>query len=180
MTQSPYVKSQFARVPDDYYPTIDPRCVKALVKDIPGIWDVVDVCAPMGSGIVDEFLSHGITAGRIGDAFQTDVKARWIVTNPPYVRPLVDKIIARQIERIEAGEVFGLAVLVRSTFDHARSRTRLFRDNRYYAGQVKLLFRPWWNVEHTASPIHNYVWQVWKFSSSLSYPKDPFIHYEGE
>jgi len=159
---NPFVKSNYARVPNDYYPTIDPRCVDALLSCIDIKLKCADVCAPNGSGIVDRLIERGENAICIADAFCDFVPAFWIVTNPPYKRGMVDAIIQRQIERIEKQNLFGLVVLLRSTFDHAKSRACMFADNPFYYGQVKLLFRPWWSDDHKASPIHNYCWHIWK------------------
>lgn len=156
----PFVHSNFERRPDDHYPTIDKRCVYGLLEHFTPAGPCVDVCAPAGSGIVDTLRECGYQASGIGDAFAGDIAAEWIITNPPYSRPLVDRIITRQIERIEAGRVYGLAVLLRSGFDFAKSRQAMF-DHPNYAGQIKLRFRPWWTESRDKQPIHNYVWQVW-------------------
>lgn len=50
MTQSQFVKSNFDRIKDDNYQTIDPRCTQALVEtlstDIVGGMDIIDSCSP--------------------------------------------------------------------------------------------------------------------------------------
>lgn len=157
----PFVHSNFDRVPDDYYPTIDPRCIYAFLEHFQPAGLCVDICAPTGSGIVNALASAGYDACGMTDAFANEIKAQWIVTNPPYDRPLVDDIIRQQITRLETGQVGGLAVLLRSYFDHAKSRVDMFRDCPYYAGQIKLLFRPWWSDNRDKQPIHNFVWQIW-------------------
>ena len=161
---TPFIKSNYQRVPGDYYPTVDGRCISGLIEHFTESLKVgiVDVCAPDGSGIVDAFRRMGYEAQGWDDAF-LDTPSEfngWIVTNPPYTRPLVDRIIERQIERVTSGEVLGLAVLLRAGFDFAKSRAVLFEHLNYY-GQIKLRFRPWWSDEHTAQPIHNYAWHVW-------------------
>ena len=167
----PYVHSNYERVAEDYYPTIDKRCVYGLLEYI-GVDNCVDVCSPNGSGIVDTLKECGKTAYGIADAFVDKVNAEWIITNPPYKRVLVDKIINRCIRRIKDGEVFGVAVLLRSNFDYAKSRWDMFAGNEYYYGQIKLLFRPWWSVEHKKQPIHNFCWHIWV--NELCYP---VVHY---
>lgn len=159
--REPFVHSNFDRIPDDYYPTIDPRCVYAFLEHFQPKGLCVDICAPSGSGIVNILKESCYDARGLSDAFEDDIKAEWIITNPPYDRPLVDNIIKRQIGRIEAGQVSGFAALLRSYFDHAKNRTDIFRDCPYYAGQIKLLFRPWWSDNRQKQPIHNFVWQIW-------------------
>lgn len=157
----PFVHSGYERRPDDAYHTIDERCVFGFLQHFQPIGLCIDVCAPDGSGIVDTLIGCGYNTVCGADAFEGNIKAQWIITNPPYTRPLVDQIITRQIERVECGDVYGLAVLLRSNFDFAKSRTWMF-DHRLYVGQIKLRFRPWWSENRKAQPIHNYVWQLWR------------------
>jgi hypothetical protein len=161
----PYVHSGYERVKGDYYPTIDRRCVRGFLQHFQPRGLCADVCAPEGSGIVDALQELGYKAVGLPDAFAPEVKADWIVTNPPYDRRVVDGILERQIKRVVDGEVLGLAVLLRSNFDFAKSRAWMF-DHPYYYGQIKLRFRPWWSEERTAQPIHNYVWHVWRWNEA--------------
>lgn len=155
----PYVHSNYERIADDNYQTIDTRCVHGLVESIGISGDIVDCCSPSGSGIVKELNNLLYSARCIGDAF-SDFRCDWIASNPPYKKGVVDNIIKRQIERIEKNDVVGVAMLLRTNFDHAKSRNVLFEHPLYW-GQIKLRFRPYWTEERTASPIHNYVWHVW-------------------
>lgn len=157
----PYVHSNYPRIPGDDYKTIDKRCIYGLLEhfSISGI--CLDVCSPGGSGIVLALKEQGISARGTNDAFEESIKADWIVTNPPYTRGLVDKIIWRQIGRVIKKEVHVFACLLRSNFDFAVSRTDMFMNCPYYLGQIKLLFRPWWSDDRKAQPIHNYVWHIW-------------------
>lgn len=156
----PYVHSGYDRIAADNYQTIDARCVEALMATWPIAGKIVDVCSPMGSGIVEHMNDMGgVIASGAEDAF-APVDADWIITNPPYDRRLVDKIVSAQVERVRRGEVQGFATLMRSNWDYAKGRASLF-DNRLYAGETKMRFRPWWSEDKTASPIHNFSWHVW-------------------
>jgi hypothetical protein len=182
--QSAFVKSKFARRENDHYPTIDTRAVDAWVKFFGDMnttyknMHIVDVCADQGSAIVDYLKELGYGAWGVPDAFQNRlyehplIKPDWIVTNTPYERPLVEKIIERQIERVEAGEVKGAAFLLRSTFDHAASRFPLF-SSKLYTGQIKIMARLWWTEIREVSPIHNYSWFVFAGRSAFA----PVVHY---
>ena len=167
----PYVHSNYERIKDDDYKTIDPRCVQALMKTYP-VWGyVIDCCAPTGSGIVDNLLEYGVRAVGKDDAFAPVYFPDWIVTNPPYTRELVDEIVWHQIRRLENKEVLhGVAVLVRNNWDFAKKRYELFTHD-YYAGQVHMMFRPWWSKEQKAEPIHNFVWHIWKVSEFKRTPE---------
>jgi hypothetical protein len=157
----PYVHSNFDRIEGDYYPTIDKRCVYGFLEHFNPTGLCVDPCAPSGSGIVDTLQECDYKAERLPDAFM-DFTADWVVINPPYDRKIVDGIIHRQIQRVADGTVNGVACLLRANFDFAKSRKSMFRDNPFYRGQIKLLFRPWWSESRDAQPIHNYVWQIWQ------------------
>lgn len=163
----PYVHSNFERRENDHYPTIDPRCVDGLVHYIGIAGDIVDCCAPSGSGIVDSLTKMEYSARCIPDAF-SDFCCDWIVSNPPYKKGMVDKIIEKQISRIESKETFGVAMLLRTNFDHAKTRKHLFEHPNYY-GQIKLCFRPYWTEDRKHSPIHNFVWHIWS-SVTLNNP----------
>lgn len=170
----PFVQSGYERIENDHYPTIDKRCIYGLLEIIVPTGPCVDVCAPGGSGIVDTLTKCGYDVFGIPDAFtKNKLEAEWIVTNPPYKRPLVDNIINRQIERVEDLEVHGLAVLLRTAFDHAKTRTAMFK-HKSYAGQIKLLFRPlWFSGRKRREPMHHFVWHIWSVNS----PTGPQVHY---
>lgn len=157
------MKSEFERIEDDNYQTIDDRCIKALVarSAFYPSQSYVDCCSPNGSGIVKSLQSMGFSARGAPDAFDNEIICDWIVSNPPYKRSIVDKIIYRQLQRIEDSQVDAVAMLLRTGFDHAKTRLPMFGENRYYCGQIKMLFRPKWFEDGDKTPIHNYVWHVW-------------------
>lgn len=184
--QSPYMNSNFARVEDDFYKTIDTRCVDGLLHFVKNITAAVDICAPSGSGIVERLVERGCPAWGVGDAFCDSKDLRyhvgqidactpdWIVTNTPYKLSEVDRIILRQIERVKNREITGAAFLLRTGFDHAAKRDFMF-SNPLYMGQIKLCFRPWWNTSRDKSPFHSYAWQIFRYDGRLF---DPIVlHY---
>lgn len=171
----PYVHSNYERIADDNYQTVDSRCVRALVEtiDIPTYMFTVDCCSPNGSGIVDTLNELRYLAFGTPDAFG-DFDANWIVSNPPYKRGLVDRVINAQIDRI--GDVEGVAMLLRNNFDFAKSRYAMFTSP-YYYGQIHMMFRPIW-IEPVPGakkiePIHNFVWHIWRLGAG----KEPVVKY---
>ena len=157
---NPYVNSNYPRIPDDYYPTIDPRCVWGFLEHFQPTGLVIDPCAPQGSGILDTLSECGYRTLARADAFAGPWFCNWIVCNPPYERGLVDRVIQRQIERVSY-EVDGVAMLLRSNFAYAPVHDPLF-ENPYYYGEIKLLFRPWWVADRKKQPIHNFSWHIWR------------------
>lgn len=168
----PYVQSNYDRIEDDNYQTIDPRCIRALVDTIyiSRQARIVDCCSPNGSGIVNELQNLEYIAYGVDDAFGY-IDATWIVSNPPYKKGLVDRIINAQIDRI--GEVEGVCMLLRNNFDFAKSRWNMFAANPFYYGQIHMLFRPKWFTDDKASPIHNFVWHIWKLGAGTK----PVVEY---
>jgi hypothetical protein len=160
LMNKPYVHSNYERIKNDDYQTIDKRCVQALLDCVIINGHVVDCCASHGSGIVNELAKLGVNVDGVNNAFSY-YSANWIVTNPPYTRGLVDEILWHQIRRIETGTITGFATLMRSNFDFAKTRWDMF-NNTHYAGQVKMMFRPWRSEDKKFSPIHNFVWHIWR------------------
>lgn len=155
----PYVHSNYPRIADDNYQTVDKRCVKALVETIKLDVMVADCCSKNGSGIVRFLRDMGHHCHEMTDAFES-TKAQWIVSNPPYDRKVVDTIIWAQLARLSSG-VDGVAMLLRNNFDFAKTRYEMFTHPLYW-GQIHMMFRPWWSAEKKHQPIHNYVWHIWK------------------
>lgn len=166
----PYVHSNYERRADDHYPTIDGRCVQALVDTWPISGRIVDCCAPQGSGIVDELRRLGYDAHAAPEVVGT-AAVDWIVTNPPYKRGLVDEIATTIVDRVRRGRTGGAALLMRANWDLAACRAELFADP-LYRGQTRLRFRPWWSEDRKAQPIHSYVFHVWHPGSG-----EPVIRY---
>jgi hypothetical protein len=166
----PYVHSGYERRADDHYPTIDGRCVQALVETWPISGFVEDCCAPRGSGIVDWLRKHG-TLATCRASIEDCIHVSWVVTNPPYMRSVVDKIVTRAVEKVGRRWIGGAAFLMRANWDLAACRAPLFADP-LYRGQTRMRFRPWWSEDRKAQPIHNYVWHVWAAGNG-----EPVIRY---
>lgn len=175
--QSPYVKSNYPRIPGDYYRTVDTRATDGLAhhflnKEI----RIVDPCSPNGSSIVDHLQARGYRAAGTPDAFASRLmyaprlRADYVVTNPPFSRPLVDQILRHLIDRVARGELSGVAALMRTNFDHAKTRADMFEKCPHYYGQIKLRFRLWWSDERKEEPIHSYVWHIWHWGRA-SFPR---------
>lgn len=160
MTQSVFVSSGYERLENDDYQTIDPRCIQALLESWEIDGDIVDCCSLHGSKIVNELIRHGRKARGIDDAL-SDFSCDWIVTNPPYSRPLVDDIMNNCVSKLRNGEVRGVAALMRANWDFAKSRANLFQAP-WYNAEIKMRFRPWWTKNRDASPVHNFVWHIWE------------------
>lgn len=154
--------SGYARVAFDQYET--PEWVtEALLPHLSrfSVWE--PAC---GSGKMARVLDR---AGRIvtktdiqtGDDFLScarPVCAGSIVTNPPY--SLATQFIERALQITErfSGEV---AMLLRTDFDHAKSRRHLFADHPAFSKKLVLTKRIQWFEESKSSPSFNHAWFIW-------------------
>lgn len=90
-----------------------------------------------------------------------------IITNPPY--ELATEFCERALTLTEPDGGM-VAMLLRTDFDHAKSRTHLFRDNPAFAKKLVLMKRIAWFVEADgkpkASPSFNHAWYIWDWKHS--------------
>ncbi len=116
---------------------------------------------------------------RIGVAKQTDISTgadffAWtdsapevnaIVTNPPY--ELATEFIEHALRLMESRRGV-VAMLLRTDFDHAKSRSHLFRDCPAFAKKLVLTRRiVWFEPEPGAkgkSPSFNHAWFIWDWA----------------
>lgn len=163
MKDSDFFASRFPRISGDNYQTTDTRTVDGLLhfmKPYGFGGRIVDPCADQGSGITNYLKELGYDAHNHGDAFAR-FPSDWITTNPPFTRKKVDQIIYAQLTRLMRDETKGVAILVRSIFDFAKTREPMFTSS-LYSGKIHLCFRVWWSDERDQEPKHNYVWHIWK------------------
>lgn len=177
MTNPKMMNSGRPRIEDDDYKTIDPRCINALFEWFGKFKDqlCIDPCSPTGSGIIEQLASNKIQCFGMPD-YRERYACNWVISNPPYKRPLVDNIVWNMIDRLGGDVTGGVALLLRTNFDHAKGRVMFFRDNPHYYGQIKMMFRPRWFEKHDgdATPFHNFVWHIWTASTMHD---DPILMY---
>lgn len=163
--------SGYDRKENDLYQT--PTWVTlALNPHLPGrvhnVWEpaagggkMVSALRSLGYNVFDTDATRG------HDFLKDEVDAQWwkdgwvmdaIVTNPPY--GLAQRFIEHAIEYIEpAGGV--VAMLLRTDYDHAKTRQHLFGDCKVFARKVVLTRRIQWFEQKVASPSYNHAWFVW-------------------
>lgn len=156
--------SGYLRKERDLYET-PPWVTRALVPHLspyPQIWE--PAC---GSGQMVKVLQEAGYTVRFTDIdhgrdfmFERE-KADCIVTNPPY--ELATEFVEHALRLTQP---YGLvAMLLRTDFDHAKSRSHLFRDCPAFAKKLVLTKRIAWFVEADgkpkASPSFNHAWYIW-------------------
>jgi len=170
--------SGYERKERDLYET--PEWVtRALLLELPavqrGIWEPAcgsgkmstEICYNLPNMIFCSDIEPSIEADRL-DFLSTDGEyvsvndIATIITNPPYdqAREFCEHAVG--LMRQQRGLV---AMLLRTDFDHAKSRFHLFRDCPAFAKKLVLARRVVWFVEDDgkpkAQPSFNHAWFIW-------------------
>lgn len=106
----------------------------------------------MGTDIASDwdFLTH---TGTYVDA---------VITNPPY--ELAREFIGRAIAFTADGGV--VAMLLRTDFDHAKTRQDLFGGCKLFAKKIVLTKRIKWFEDSKGQPSFNHAWFIWDWKHS--------------
>ena len=150
--------SGYARVAFDQYET--PEWVtEALIPHFPYdafIWE--PAC---GSGRMARVLKADLATDiQTGTDFLTKSAPEGtgaIITNPPY------SIATEFIQHALKQDVDFVAMLLRTDFDHAKSRRHLFADHPAFAKKLVLTKRIQWFEDSKSSPSFNHAWFIWDF-----------------
>jgi len=155
--------SGYARRANDNYPT--PAWVTdALIPHLP-IKNCVVWEPAAGSGQMVAALSSAgfdVAASDIanGQDFLTQPAPRpfrAIITNPPY--ELATEFIERALSIMPADGF--VAMLLRTDFDHAKSRQHLFGECAWFWKKVVLTKRIKWFDDSDGQPSFNHAWYIW-------------------
>ena len=158
-------ESGYARVAFDQYETpewVTQAFVPHIPKRVKRIWE--PAC---GSGKMVRALE---SAGYY--VFETDIQTDTdflspkivpvdvpaIVTNPPY--SLATEFTRRALDLTESSNGM-VAMLLRTDFDHAKSRRNLFADHPAFAKKLVLTKRIQWFEDSKSSPSFNHAWFIW-------------------
>jgi len=90
-----------------------------------------------------------------------------IITNPPY--SIATEFIEHALALTEDEGGF-VAMLLRTDFDHAKSRRHLFADHPAFAKKLVLTKRIQWFEDSKSSPSFNHAWFIWDWSGMSAYP----------
>lgn len=159
--------SGYARVAFDQYETPE-WATRALLPHLPPRLELVWEPA-CGSGKMVRALrgaSFDVIASDIqtgSDFFATGfIPAAAIVTNPPYslATAFIEEALRRT--RPENGLV---AMLLRTDFDHAKSRRHLFAEHPAFMKKVVLTKRIQWFEDSKSSPSFNHAWFIWSWTN---------------
>lgn len=156
--------SGYARQERDLYETPE-WATHALIPHLPRppqyVWEPAAGNGKMvdALGILDaQIVATDID---IGEDFLTYFKAinevDAIITNPPYI--LAKEFIEHALKLMEPDGM--VAMLLRTDFDHARTRKHLFAEHAAFAKKIVLRKRIKWFEDSKGSPSFNHAWYVW-------------------
>lgn len=158
-------RSGFARVENDFYPTTDPRAVAALAPHLPPACRFVEPCAGAGD-LMRQLMALGHPCL---DAFDIEPRAEgirrmdaldWpgrvdpsfdVITNPPYVWPLLRQLIPHFIRRAS-----GVWLLLQANFAHNQRAAPLLR----HCHQIVSIGRLKWIPDSKHQDTKNFAWYL--------------------
>jgi hypothetical protein len=105
-----------------------------------------------------EVIGTDLSTGQ--DFFTTEPPADLdaIITNPPF--ELAQEFIERALDLTREARGF-VAMLLRTDFDHAKTRQHIFKDHPAFAGKLVLTKRIRWFEDTIGSPSVNHAWFYW-------------------
>jgi methylase of polypeptide subunit release factors len=119
------------------------KMARAIVKASPKVVSVIESDIETGADFLSELVvEDGVEA---------------IITNPPYV--LAQEFIKSALDRMEGHGI--VAMLLRTDFDHAKTRGHLFAGHPAFAKKVVLTKRIQWFEDSKGSPSFNHAWFIW-------------------
>lgn len=165
--------SGYKRLKNDSYETPD-WVTEALVPFLPpamNVWRLWE-CAAGKGGMAAVLRKAGytvkasdITTGT--DFLKSRARASWIITNPPYT--LAQEFIEHALAHVDGG----VAMLLRTDYDHAKERVHLFGKCPQFAAKIVLTTRIKWFKKNVASPSFNHAWYIW----AIDHDGPPHLYY---
>jgi hypothetical protein len=134
----------------------EPACGSGKMVSALGVLDAEIIGTDIDTGI--DFLQA------------TEPLAQAIITNPPYV--LAQEFIEHAL-RLTAPDGF-VAMLLRTDYDHAKTRQHLFGGCPHFARKLVLTKRIKWFEDTKGQPSFNHAWYVWDW---LNEGAEPILSY---
>lgn len=105
-----------------------------------------------------------ITADFLGPTPRVPVDSvEAIITNPPY--EFAQEFIERALNRMKPNNGL-VAMLLRTDFDHAKTRQHLFSGHKAFAKKLVLTKRIVWFDGPGAAPSFNHAWYIWDWKNT--------------
>lgn len=164
-------KSGYERIAGDVYET--PSWVtRALLPHIPlrveSIWEpaagsgkMVRVLKNDGFEVTASDITRGQDFLKV-DGYPGEALIDAIITNPPYTH--AEEFINRALFFTVSHSGI-VAMLLRTDYDHAKTRQYLFGDANCFAKKIVLTKRIRWIEGSTGSPSFNHAWYIWDWKN---------------
>lgn len=139
-----------------------PRMPNLIWEPAAGSGKMVKVLATWGGGVVaSDIEPHPLcyTADFLTCPVHDGADA--IITNPPY--EMATEFVQRALGSVGRGIV---AMLLRTDFDHAKTRGHLFERHPAFAKKVVLTKRIKWFEDSKGQPSFNHAWFIWDWQHS--------------
>lgn len=172
--------SGYDRMPDELYET-PAWCVDALTPflkrlRVHSVWEPAPGSGKLAFALKDnDFEVVATQSNFLVYQGMPLPKIDAIVTNPPYSSPRGGDQASIFIRTALSKPVRIVAMLLRTDFDHAKSRVDIFRDCSSFEGKVVLLDRIKW-FPGDSSPSDNHSWWIWSKEAHTR----PWIAYAGK
>lgn len=162
-------ESGYERVDRDLYetPAWATKAVAPYLDFDAAIWEpaagggkMADALKLYGAEVISSDISTGTDFLRM-NAIPEGVRS--IVTNPPYA--LATEFIEHALRLMEPARGY-VAMLLRTDFDHAKTRRHLFHDRPSFKRKVVLTKRIVWFDRPGAAPSFNHAWYLWDWQNS--------------
>lgn len=125
---------------------------ESVYEPAAGSGKMVRALEAAGFSVMRDDISDGV------NFLECDEAHRAIITNPPYA--LAQDFIEHALAQTHSFEGL-VAMLLRTDFDHARTRRHLFSDLGIFAKKLVLTRRIKWFEDSTGQPSFNHAWFIW-------------------
>lgn len=164
-------ESGYQRVERDTYETPEWVTLALLphLGNIEAVWEPACGSGKMLRVLQSRYADAFGTDISTGDDFLTtrnrvvDVPRPGIITNPPYNAATEFVERALKITGVASGIV---AMLLRTDFDHAKTRSHLFAKHPAFSKKIVLTKRVVWFEKKGAAPSFNHAWYIWDWKHS--------------
>lgn len=136
-----------------------PRTAEVIWEPAAGSGKMVGAMRAWGADV----LASDISQGKDFFDFTTATASDAIITNPPYTD--ARRFIEHALETTRSNSSM-VAMLLRTDFDHAKTRQHLFSGCKQFAKKLVLTKRIKWFEDSKGQPSFNHAWFVWDWKHS--------------
>lgn len=166
-------ESGYERIERDLYetPAWVTECLLPHLPDNMKIWEPASASGKMARVLIEG--GHAVSVSDISHELSVDFlktnpdeafDGEAIITNPPY--EFAREFIEHALEHTETQSGM-VAMLLRTDFDHAKTRQHLFSMHKAFAKKIVLTKRIVWFDGPGATPSFNHAWYIWDWKNQF-------------